>query len=67
MPPPTWQQLKICASYSKIRTSDFRSICFVCRFIVQREIRGRSIFEIRRSIPSPGGWLFGLKLGKYWT
>ena len=65
MPPPTWQQLKIWASYSKIRTSESRSSCLVSRSIVNREIRGREIFDTRRSNGSPGGELFGLKLGKY--
>ena len=65
MPPPTWQQLKTWASYSKIRTSESRSIFFVCRFIVKREMRGRDIFEMRRSIGSPGGFAFSLKVGKY--
>ena len=65
MPPPTWQQLKIWASYSKIRTSELRSSCLVSRSIVKREIRGRLIFEIRRSSGRPGGELLGLKLGKY--
>ena len=67
MPPPTWQQLKICASYSKIRTSELRSICFVSRSIVNREMRGRDIFEMRRSTAEAGRRALGLKDGKYWT
>ena len=67
MPPPTWQQEKIWASYSKIRTSEPRSISFVARSIVKRETRGRDSFEMRRSSPSPGGSLVGSKDGKYWT
>ena len=59
MPPPTWQQENTWASYSKIRTSESRSICFVARSIVKREMRGRLIFEIRRSTGSPGGSLSG--------
>ena len=65
MPPPTWQQEKIWASYSKIRTSESRSICFVSRFIVNREMRGRDIFEMRRSSPQPGRLALGSKVGKY--
>ena len=65
MPPPTWQQLKIWASYSKIRTSESRSSCLVSRSSVKREMRGRDIFEIRRSNGRPGGEVLGLKLGKY--
>ena len=65
MPPPMWQQLKTWASYSKIRTSESRSSCLVARSIVKREMRGRDIFETRRSNGSPGGEVFGLKVGKY--
>ena len=35
------------------------------RSIVKREMRGRDIFETRRSNGSPGGEVFGLKVGKY--
>ena len=59
MPPPTWQQEKTCASYSKMRTSESRLSCFVLRLSVKREMRGREIFEIRRSSPSPGGLVSG--------
>ena len=67
MPPPTWQQLKTWASYSKIRTSESRSSFFVCRLIVKREMRGRDIFEMRRGRHRQPGrtGLSGLKLGKY--
>ena len=47
MPPPTWQQLKIWASYSKILTSESRLSFLVARFIVKREIRGLDILRIR--------------------
>ena len=65
MPPPTWQQEKIWASYSKMIRSELRSSRFVCRSIVKREMRGRDIFEMRRSTRRPGGELCGLKVGKY--
>ena len=59
MPPPTWQQLKIWASYSKIRTSELEDrAAWSARSIVNREIRGRLIFDIRRSTGRPGGELF---------
>ena len=67
MPPPTWQQLKIWASYSKIRTSELMISRLVSKSIVKREIRGRLSFEMRRSTGRPGGELDGLKLGKYCT
>ena len=69
MPPPRWQQLQICVSYSKITTSESRSSCFVSRSTVKREIRGLAIFVMRRWSPSasPGcTGLSGLKVGKYW-
>src|SRR4051812_39856124 len=48
IPPPTWQQLKIWASYSKIRTSEPRISRLVCRSMVKREMRGRLNLEMRR-------------------
>ena len=65
MPPPTWQQEKIWASYLKMICSERRSSCFVCRLTLKREIRGSDIFEIRRSTGRPGGSDCGLKVGKY--
>ena len=32
---------------------------------MKREMRGRDIFEIRRSTGRPGGEVAGLKVGKY--
>ena len=65
MPPPTWQQEKIWASYSKMIRSELRSSRLVARSIVKREMRGRDIFEIRRSLGQAGRELCGLKVGKY--